>query len=211
MTPKRSIKILAVWSLLFSTLIFFQNGYAYDDAVSALMAGLLTDETSADLPLDENALIALKGVVNDQTRDWHIRIKAIKMLGRTGNPSVTDSLMFAMYDPCPAIKWNAAVGLGKFHDDPRVIDVLIDALRDDTLFVKETVIQSIGEIGNSRAAPYIIPELGSGSFAIKFSAIKALGKIGGREMIPYLKRIAETDNDMLIRNEALSVLGGIDY
>ncbi len=205
------MKILAVWSLLFWTFIFVQDGYAYDDTVSALIADLLTDETSADLPLAENALIALKGVVNDQKRDWHIRIKAINMLGRTGNPSVTDSLMLAMYDSCPAIKWNAAVNLGKFNDDPRVIDVLIGALQDDSLFVKEAVIQSIGEIGNSRAVPYIIHELGSGSFAIKFGAIKALGKIGGQEMIPYLKRIADTDNDMLIRNEALSVLGRINY
>jgi HEAT repeat protein len=145
-------------------------------------------------------------IANDAHQDWHERIEAIRALGRSGNPAASDALMSALYDPCPAIKWNAATALGNFRDDPRVVSALIGALRDDTLYIREAAVRSLGSIGNVKAVPYLISALRSESFAVKIEAVKALGRIGDAEAVPYLERAAHHDADPIIRREALSAL-----
>lgn len=145
-------------------------------------------------------------IANDIHQDWHERIKAIRMLGRSGDPEASDAVMSALYDPCPAIKWNAATALGNFRDDPRVVSALIGALRDDTLYIREAAVRSLGSVGSAAAVPYLISALHSRSFAVRIEAVKALGRIGDIKAAPYLKRAAHHDGDPLIRREALSAL-----
>jgi HEAT repeat protein len=209
MMSKMFVKLLMVTIFLVPVFLYFPDCYAFEETADSITAKLMSKDQRTKITIDENSLDILKKMVSNQDRDWHARIKAIRILGETADPSITDSLMFALYDPCPAIKWNAASALAKFHNDRRVIDVLIDALHSDDLYVKEAAIQSLGAIGNSKAVPFLIPELLSESFAIKFSAIKALGEIGGRGAFSYLVVIADRDSDALIRNEALKALGKI--
>lgn len=135
-----------------------------------------------------------------------MRIKAIKILGKSGDPAASDVLMSTLYELCPAIKWNAATALGNFRDDPRVVNALIHALGDDTLYVREAAIRSLGKIGNAKAVPDLIPFLGSESFAIRIDTVRALGKIGDSRAVPYLRRIAEHDAEPMVRKEALAAL-----
>jgi HEAT repeat protein len=144
--------------------------------------------------------------VHNVREEWHLRIKAIRMLGQSGDPAASDVLMSTLYELCPAIKWNAATALGNFRDDPRVVDALIHALGDDTLYVREAAIRSLGRIGNVKAVPYLIAALSSESFAIRVDAVNALGRIGDARAVPYLRRIAKHDTDPMIRKEALAAL-----
>jgi HEAT repeat protein len=159
----------------------------------------------------DRALVrALSSVATDDREDWHVRISAIRILGDTGDPAASDALMTTLLDFCPAIRWNAANGLGGFSDDPRVVDSLLDALHSDTLYIREAAIRSLGRIGSRKAVPRLIEQLGSQSFAIKSSAIMSLGEIRDPDAIPYLKRIAELDTDALLRSEALWALRKIE-
>lgn len=150
-------------------------------------------------------------VIENQGEDWKIQIRAVKLLAEIKNYRAVDILIRTLEDPfftydCPALKWNAAFALGNFKNYDRVVDVLIDALNDKTLYVREAAIQSLGEIGSRKAVPYLIFALSDKSFAIRISAVIALGKIGDMEAIHFVKRVLENDADPHIRDEAVKAL-----
>lgn len=157
------------------------------------------------------ALGELIGVTEDQTEDWTIKVRVVKLLGEIGNPRATGVLIKILDDPsftnnCAALKWNAAVALGNFRKSTRVVDALIDALEDRTLYVREAAVQSLGEIGNPDVAPRLISLLNDKSFAIRISAVRALGEIGAVEAIPHLKKVLSSDGDGYIKEEAARAL-----
>lgn len=171
---------------------------------AATMLTVVGNSVAADK--DRESLDHYEKIVLNAHQDWHDRIKAIRALGRSGNPEASDTLMSALYDPCPAIKWNAARALGNFRDDPRVVDALISALGDDTLYIREAAVSSLGRIDSVKAVPHLISLLQSKSFAIRIAVVKALGRIGNAEAIPYLETAARHDRDPVIRKEAKSAL-----
>lgn len=164
---------------------------------------------------DDDSVRALMSVIENQGEDWKIQIRAVKLLAEIKNPRAVDLLIKVLDDPfftydCPALKWNAALALGNFKNYSKVVDVLIDALTDKTLYVREAAIQSLGEIGNRKAVPYLISALNAKSFAIRISAIMALGKIGDGAAIPFVKRVLDNDTDPHIRDEAVKALRRLD-
>lgn len=162
--------------------------------------------------VDDKTVDTLMKIVEERRDDWKLQISAIRLLGEIGNNIATDLLIKVVTDhffsnECPALKWNGIVALGNFKDDPRVVEALLYRLDEDTLYLREAVIQSLGRIGNREALPYLIAALGDKHFAVRMSAVKALGKMGDPNAIPSIKRVASSDADPLIREEALRVLG----
>lgn len=160
---------------------------------------------------DDESVRALMSVIENQDEDWKIQIRAIKLLAEIKSPRSVDLLIRVLDDSffthdCPALKWNAAIALGNFKDYAKVGDVLIDALNDKTLYVREAAIQSLGKIGDKRAVYYLISALNDKSFAIRIRAIKALGEIGDESVVPFLKRALDNDADPHIRYEAVKAL-----
>ena len=160
---------------------------------------------------DDDSVRALMSVIENQGEDWKIQIRAIRLLAEIKSPKAIDIFMRILQDPfftndCPALKWNAALALGNYKGHSKVADVLIDALTDKTLYVREAAIQSLGEIGSRKAVPYLIFALNDKSFAIRVSAIMALGKIRDGSAIPFVKRVLDNDADPHIRDEAAKAL-----
>ncbi|MDA8214663.1 MAG: HEAT repeat domain-containing protein [Nitrospiraceae bacterium] len=160
---------------------------------------------------DDESVRALMSVIENQGEDWKIQIRVVKLLAEIKNPRAVDLLIKVLDDPfftydCPALKWNAALALGNFKNYSKVVDVLIDALTDKTLYVREAAMQSLGNIGDRKAVPYLISALSDKSFAIRMSAIKALGKTGDESAIPFVKRVLDNDADPHIRDEAVKAL-----
>ncbi|MCL5236508.1 MAG: HEAT repeat domain-containing protein [Nitrospirae bacterium] len=161
---------------------------------------------------NDSSFQALTELISNKGIDWRIRIRAIRLMGETGNPRGISLLARILNDPvlnndCPAIKWNTATALGNFRKDSTVLETLIYTLKfENNNVVREAVIESLGKVGDPRAVPSLLPALLDGSFAIKFSAIKALGEIGDPAATPFLKRLSDNDSDPYIRNEALAVL-----
>jgi HEAT repeat protein len=158
------------------------------------------------------AIEALLDFVNIKIENWHVKIRAIRILGDIPDPMVSDRLVTIFNNPflneeCPAMKWHTAIALGKdFNKGTRAVDSLIDALNYNNLLVREGIIQSLGKIGDTNAVPFLIPALTDKSFAIRISAIKALENIGDPQAIPYLRQVADSDNDVQIKEAAFSAL-----
>ena len=150
----------------------------------------------------DNTLEALIRVANERQEDWHVRVKALDALAASGSPMVTDTLMDAAFNACPAIKWHAVVGLGNYGSDARVVDVLISALDDPTMFIREAAIESLGKIRAGKALHYIDSALRDSHFAIRLKAVAALKNIGGKEALLSLERAADKEVDPFIKNEA---------
>jgi len=184
-----------------------------------------TDELIVNLHShDENVqMAAVKGldgirdkiVVNELLRflsieaeNWKVKIKVIGLLGDIEDPEVSDKLVTFFNNPflnevCPAMKRSTALALGKkFNKGTRAVDSLIGDLNSDDILVREAVIQSLGEIGDSMAVPFIIRALDDKKFAIRLSAVKALGDIGDPQAIPFLKKVVDADHDPYIRQAA---------
>lgn len=161
---------------------------------------------------DDQLVKALIRVVEERRDDWKLQISAIRLLGEIGNPLATEVLIKVVTDAffsneCPALKWNGIVALGSFRDDPRVVDALVYRLNEDTLYLREAVIQSLGRIGDREIFPYLVAALGDQHFAVRMSAIKALEIIKDSQAIPFLREVAKNDTDLLVRDEALKALG----
>lgn len=175
----------------------------FHDRLSAVNAiGSMKDERAVDLLID---------FLSNKNEDWEIQIRAIRLLGELKDPRAVSILLeyfdnvFFNYE-CPAIKWNTAIALGNYKNDPRVFDALINKLSYDNLMVREAVIQSLGKIGNKGALVYLLPFLNENSFALKYSTLIALGDIGDHSAIPNLKKFITYEKDPILKREALKLI-----
>ena len=157
---------------------------------------------------DRSSLEALIGEFNASGEDWKLQIKALDALAASGAPMVTDTLMDALVNACPAIKWHAAVGLGGYNDDARVVDALIAALDDSTMFIREAAIESLGKIRALKAVPYLGKALRDSHFAIRLKAVRALESIGDQQSLFLLKWSADNETDPFIRDEVVLTVKG---
>lgn len=160
---------------------------------------------------NERAFKLLMEIADTSVEYWPIKIKAMLILGEIGNPKAIELLLKVFNDAflnseCPSIKSHAAIALGNFKDDRRVVDALITGINDGEVLTREASVDSLGKIGNPRAVPFLIPALNDKSFAVKINTVRALGKIGDPQAIPYLQKIADSDSEPYIRHEATLAL-----
>lgn len=215
---------ISLASFIFVAVFFLHVINSSSDDTDTLVAALRSNDRQVSLSAierlgnirDEKVVDALMDFVVIKEEDWRIKIRGIRLLGDIGNPRSAEVLIKVLNDPfinedCPAMRWNTAIALGNFRDNPRVVDALIWSLDYNNLVIREAVIQSLGKIGDSQAVTFLIPLLNDKSFAIKLSTIKALGQIGDLEAIPFLEKVAASDADPHIRDEALSNLRGIKH
>jgi len=156
---------------------------------------------------DYDAITLLMKVAGERGEYWQVKIKAILLLGESGDPKVTDLLLSIFNDTfnnweCPSIKSYTAIALGNFRGDKRVVEALISGIDDRELLTREASIRSLGKVGSVKAVPYLISVLGDKSPAVKLSAIKSLRDIGDPQAIPHLLHIAENDGDTAVKKEA---------
>jgi len=162
--------------------------------------------------IDNNTLDVFKKHVFVKTEDWKIKIKAIDFLGTVEDREVSDFLIKIVGNPflnegCPAIKRHAIVALGKkFNNGSKAVDALIKELKGDDLLVVEAAIESLGEIGDPEAGPYLIEGLNNKSFAIRLATLRALEQIGDIQALPDLKRVAANERDPYLKAMALSLV-----
>ncbi len=215
MDDRRS-KIIACKTLIAVLLVMMPGQVAAGNTSQTLLDDLRSNnkevETAAIVELgkikDASSLKALIGVFNTIGEDWKIQIKALDALAASGAPMVTDILMYALVNACPAIKWHAAVGLGGFNDDERVVNALIAALDDSTMFIREAAIESLGRIRALKAVPYLGKELRDSHFSVRLQAVRALERIGDQQSLFFLKWSADNETDPIIRNEAAAIVMG---
>lgn len=177
----------------------------YDPVLSEARSKFLKDKT---------VVRDLIYIAENRNEDWKIQIRIIRLLAETRDPMVVDTLMSFITDPmlnydCPALKWNALIAIGDFNGERRIVDLLIETIKDSNSYIKEAAIHSIGKIGASEAVPTLIAVLRekNDDFAIKLAAVKALGSIGDKAAAPVLTAIVnDAASDTIIIDESLAAL-----
>lgn len=208
---KNLITILGVFLFLFTA----HRLYASED--DTLLAQLRKDDWYARFSTrEEKAHLnkyfdTLIGLTKNKGIDWRIRIRGIILIGETTDPRKSEVLIRMFQNPffnaeCPSIKTSIITALSNTGGGRAVIDALIDGVGDRELLVREAAIRALGKIGDERAVPRLINELKDNSFAIRLNAVMALGQIHDQSAISVLKKIAGSDHDQLIRNEAIRAL-----
>ena len=206
--------------IIIITLVILPGAKARADSIDVLIKDLHSHNQQTQLAAviglgrirNDEAVNALLSFVYERAEDWRVKIKAIRLLGEIPDKGISDKLVTIFNNPflneeCPAIKWNTAQALGKrFNKGSRAVDSLIEALKYNNLLVREAVVQSLGNIGDSAAVAFLIPLLNDRSFAIRMSTIKALENIGSPETIPALRNIADKEKDTYIKEAALSAI-----
>jgi HEAT repeat protein len=95
------------------------------------------------LPELENAL---------QHANLNVRISAMHAVGRIGDPSSVDLLLpFLQSEKSHERAW--ALGSLGYTRSPKVFEILVHALGDRSMDIKETAISALGELGDTRALP----------------------------------------------------------
>lgn len=219
MTERRLLCGYCVFFLVM-IVVFLRCGKAEagegDDLIAKLRSADTTGHSAATDELvkaaDDRLVGALMKIVEERRDDWELQISAIRLLGKIGNPKATGVLIKVVTDglftnECPALKWNGIVALGNFKNDPLVVDALLYRLNEDTLYLKEAVIQSLGRIGDRETLPYLISALQDKHFSVRMSAVRALGRMKDPLAVEPLRKTAKSDADAMVRDEALKVLG----
>jgi len=116
----------------------------------------------------------------------------------------------------PEVRGKAAWYLGKhawyvdlLGESPRVVDLLIPALRDENSEVRSNAAYALGEIGDPRAVDPLIAALRDQNFEVRSNSARAIGKIGEAGAVDPLIVVLREDRDKTVRIEAIKALRDI--
>lgn len=135
------------------------------------------------------------------------RVNAIKNLGEAQHIEAAPHIAEVLVEDFDAgVRYQAALVLAKFAD-PGTTDQLLDALRDEDLWVRVSVTDALIRIGQPSVEGLVLA-LRDENHAVRRAAAKALGKIGDAAAVRGL-RGAIIDADTDVRRFAAEALGRI--
>jgi HEAT repeat protein len=140
-------------------------------------------------------------VLNNKRENYRLRLAAAECLGKLGDPKATSPLVDILIDDRESslyLRESAAKALGMLGDI-RALESLIDVLeskkgfRDKFNFLKEQVIEAIGNVGqnlsgrrNNRALDSLFSALSDEAPSIRLAAVQAIEQLGDEDCLPFL-------------------------
>lgn len=90
----------------------------------------------------------------------------------------------------------------EFARDTAAVGALVEALCDESQYVRAAAARALGKLGRAEAVPALIQALEDAAFIVRQNALWSLGEIGAaaREALPALKALAE-DSTMFRERE----------
>lgn len=158
------------------------------------------------------AAYALADFMDYTFMDWNLKIEIMKLLADTRLPRAVKSLATVLEtEKCPALKWHAARGLGKFPGSERAVAVLMEIFPDeDEPQVREGIILSLGELRDRRSVALLSSLLRDKSFAVRHAAAQALGAIGASDALPALREALQAEKDAAARQALSTAIRSIE-
>lgn len=202
---------VAILVILSSLSLSLENPQDIDEKLKKIHENPISAIEELEIKGDDLSVKILMHIIENRYEDWKIKIKAIQSISKIKNPIAIDLLIKVLNDPfftfdCPTLKWHAAKALGNFQGYSKIEKALINSLSDDTIYVREASIESLGKLRSKEAINYIIPFLYDKNFALRISAVKAFGMIGDKSIIPFLKEALDKESEILIKDEFIRVL-----
>jgi len=100
----------------------------------------------------------------------------------------------------------AAEALGHMGD-PRALEPLVKALRDEESDVAERAAEALGRLGDPRAFEPLHQGLRDARYLVRMYAASALGKLGDRRALEALRAVLGEDEEWAVRRDAACALG----
>jgi HEAT repeat protein len=85
-----------------------------------------------------------------QSDDEQVCLGAVGLLGVLNHPDATRVLMIALTDPRYMVRIHAAAQLGE-RKDRKSVDALVESLKDESIFVRQTIAGALENIGGAKA------------------------------------------------------------
>ncbi len=139
------------------------------------------------------------------------RLEAVKSLGASKDDKAIEYLIQALGDSDVRVQAKAIQMLGDIRaTDATPVLVQYLFLRTTNTDMKQSILASLGKIGDARAAEPVIEFLHRDlDPATRGTAIFALGEIGSAESMEALDQIAKTDQDAIVRRLATEAKGKV--
>jgi HEAT repeat protein len=138
-----------------------------------------------------------------QDKDDDIRKKALRALGKKGDPREVLPIAAALKDGNPEIRLESASALKRTGDEGAV-KPLIDTLEDENAKVREEAAGALAAIGSPSVAP-LINVLAVGRKTSRQYAARALGTIGDARSIEPLITALKDEDWKVVKASALSL------
>ncbi len=139
------------------------------------------------------------------------RLEAVKSLGASKDDKAIEYLIQALGDSDVRVQAKAIQMLGDIRaTDATPVLVQYLFLRTTDTNMKQSILASLGKIGDTRAAQPVMEFLHRDlDPATRGTAIFALGEIGAAESMEALDQIAKTDQDAIVRRLATEAKGKV--
>ncbi|CAD5962618.1 PBS lyase HEAT-like repeat [Planktothrix tepida] len=92
-------------------------------------------------------------------------------------------------------------------EEPRAFELLEQALQDENTLIQTVAISALGELGDHRAIPLLVPFVTNSDWQVRYRVAQALVRLGGSEAETLLRQLAE-DEVEIVAQEAKSPVGG---
>ncbi|CAD0226674.1 MULTISPECIES: phycobilisome degradation protein NblB [Planktothrix] len=96
----------------------------------------------------------------------------------------------------------AAVGV---IEEPRAFELLETALQDENSLIQTIAISALGELGDRRAVPLLVPYVTNSDWQIRYRVAQALSRLGGSEVETMLKQLAEDEVEIVAQEAKAKV------
>jgi hypothetical protein len=140
--------------------------------------------------------------------DHRVREAATELLQHQSGSAVRSALVAVLQnDRDASVRALAAFGLGKLCD-PSTLDILIDALSDDSSRVQSKAAQALSRLGKS-AVPAAAIQLATGSAEAALHSSRLLGRVGSPEAVDALIQALRSRKGLvrLYAEQALAQMG----
>jgi HEAT repeat protein len=105
------------------------------------------------------------------------------------------------------VRRRAVEALGKIGD-PKAVDPLINALKDEDEYVRKNAAGALGKIGDPKAVDPLINALKDDDIGVRWRVVEALGKLGDPKAVDPLTNALKDENKYM-RQGAAEALGKI--
>ncbi|MCP4130538.1 MAG: hypothetical protein GY754_06110 [bacterium] len=142
--------------------------------------------------------------------DVDIRARTCEMLGELRYKPAGERLISLMQDDAARVRREAVKALGKIAppaviNDPVVVPVLMQLLKDELLETRIAVIELLGTIGDDEAVEPLLDECANPEPEIRIAAIRALGRLGNKRAADRLPQYLD-DVDWEVRKTLVAAL-----
>ncbi len=136
--------------------------------------------------------------------DAYARIAAIRALGRTKTPDVSEALQVALRDEVQEVRAAAARALGRIRGKTAVVALVTAAICENEHWsVRAAALRAMGDSGERTFLNTVNLALDNEDDSIRIAALHALAQLEGMQAAPRLILIAQRDKQPHVRHAAI--------